>query len=334
MKGHVLIADSAGLQIAEKRRVFGVFPEDRGKKMWRKTRADILSDLACLRPGDRVFFYNLDDTSFWGIHEVTSRAFYGEDDLGFSEPTPYRFHLRPFLSLEKPVSENALFTRRDAARDFRSIFFKKVLNRGKACTHLFPDETAALTEMLLMQNDTIPDEATAGIAADKPKNPIIPEFERNDAAVSLEKELEWWLTHHLDSHEECRKIFGAPADIEMFANYIPITISGGNTDLVVYHRKSAAGVSVQNKISIVELKKDTAKADAIREIENYVRWFIHNIVGAERAAIIQPILIARDFDNEVLAKCKHWNLSDRKPQLFRYEAVSDKDIRFVEKQYD
>ena len=333
MKGHVLIADNAARQIADKKQVYAVFAEDRSKQMWRKTRADILADLACLRPGDRIFFYDIQDIAFWGIYEVTSRLFLGEGDIGFSRPAPYRFCLRPFLPLEKPVSENALFTRKDAARDFRSIFYKKVLNRGKACTHLFPDETAALTEMLLMQNDNIPEEAAVCQPAEAPV-PILPKFDRNGVAVSLEKELEWWLTHHLDSHRECRKIFGDPADIEMFANYIPITISGGNIDIVVYHRANAAGADVRNKISVVELKKDGAKADAIREMENYVRWFVYNIVGAEQSAIIQPILIATGFNDDVLTRCKHWNLSERKPRLFCYKAISDDDIRFEEVRYD
>ena len=56
--------------------------------------------------------------------------------------------------------------------------------------------------------------------------------------------------------------------------------------------------------------------------------------GAFSCLICGGEICTDDFANEVLAKCKHWNLSDRKPQLFRYEAVSDKDIRFGEKQYD
>lgn len=177
MKGHVLIVNNAARRIAESRRVCAVFAEDRGKQMWRKTRADILADLACLRPGDRIFFYDTDDIAFWGVYEATTRLFYDESDLGLSRPAPYRFGLRPFLPLEKPVKENALFTRKGAAGDFRSIFFKKVLNRGKACTHLFPDETAALTKMLMMQNDNIPEEAATCQPAQVPgQEPMYPKF--------------------------------------------------------------------------------------------------------------------------------------------------------------
>ena len=329
MKGHVVIANNLARQVVAERGVFGVFAEDRGKPQWRKTRADILSDLSCLRVGDRVFFYDLDDKSFWGIHEVTARLHHDKSDIGLPRPAPYRFGLRPLLPLEKPVAESNLFSRKDAARDFRSIFFKKALNRGKACTHLFPEETAALTEALLTQNDRIPDSAPAAKAASGPR-PLLPEFEVNGAEVSLEKELEWWLTCHLDSHAECRKIVGDPADIEVFANYVPITISGGNIDLVVYHRREAAGVRVRYKISIIELKKGRAASDAALELENYVRWFVRNIVGVERADIIQPILVAHDFDREVLARCGHWNLSERKPRLFQYAASAPGDIRFEE----
>lgn len=345
MKGHVFIADASALEVVNTRRLFGVMQEDRDKPMWRKTRADIIADLSGIRPGDRVFFYNTSDKGFWGIYEATTRLFYDETDVGFNVLAPYRVGLRPFLPLEKPISENNLFSRKDAVRDFRSIFFKKVLTRGKACTHLFPDELDALTRALLMQNDDIPESPPAPPPPPQYSS-MPPDARMTKGLFSLEKELEWWLTYHLDSNDECRKIFGAQGGIEMFANYVPINISGGNIDLVVYHRKTAAGVDVRHKISIVELKKDDAGADALREIDNYTRWFARNITGAENSDVIQPIIIAGDFEeDEIFPGCRHWNLSARKPRLFRYRAesvdkesakknpVSVKTVRFEEVDY-
>ncbi len=323
----MFIADNKAMQIVNSKGMHAVFEEDRTKPKCRQTRADILADLSCVRSGDRIFFYNQDDTAFWGIYEATSKLFLDRTPIEVEKPAPYRVNLRPFLSLKVPVAEHYLFTRKDAARDFRSIFFKKSLGKGKACTHLFPDETDSLTKILLMQNDSIPDvRSTSPI---KPPNLLTPEFQVNGNKCSLEKELEWWLTYHLDSHPECRKIFGDPAGIEMFANYVPITISGGNIDLVVYHQKDVAGVKVRNMMSIVELKRGSAGLAVLHEIENYVRWFIQNITGVESASIIQPIIIASDFKQEVIIACKHWNLCDRKPRLFQYKATSTKDINFT-----
>ena len=342
MKGHVCITTSHALQITAEKRLFGVFEEKKDKPQWRKTRADILADLSCIRPGDRIFFYNTDPgrQSFWGIYEATTRLYYDESAVGFEKTTdpsqgvaPYRFGVRPLLKLEKPVRENNLLLRKNAARDFRSAFFKKVLNRGKACTHLFPDETEALTKALLTQNDNIPEAPTAK-APPTHYSEMPPKADIVGKKFSLEKELEWWLTYHLDSHEECRKIFGALGDIEMFANYVPISIAGGNIDLVVYHRTAAADIDIRHKISIVELKKDKANATAMREIENYTRWFVQNITGAEHADMIQPVIIASDFNGDVYSGCKHWNLCERKPRLFHYTASSATDVKFKEADYD
>lgn len=334
IKGHVFITTGGALRISEAKRLFGVFAEDPDRAQARKTRADILADLSCIRPGDRIFFYNTDDKAFWGIYEATTRLYYDETEVGFDEFAPYRFGIRPFLPLQKPVRENNLLLRKNAARDFRSAFFKKVLNRGKACTHLFSDETESLTRALLTQNDDIPETPSASPKAPN-HPPMTPDAEIvGKGEFSLEKELEWWLTYHLDSHEECRKIFGAFGDIEMFANYVPISIAGGNVDLVVYHRKAAAGIDVRHKISIVELKKGVADANAMREIENYTRWFSQNITGAENADMIQPIIIARRFNKDVFDACKHWNLCERKPRLFQYFAKSAADVRFEEIDYD
>lgn len=329
MKGHVFIADTTSLEVVHNKGIFGVFQETRDKVQWKKTRADILADLSCIRAGDRLFFYDIDRTAFWGIYEATTRLFLDEKtDLGFQELAPYRVGVKPFFRLENPLPENDLFTRQNAARDFRSIFFKKVLGRGKACTHLFTDETELLSKLLLMQNDVAP-KAKGGEKAIR-ANDMRPEFERRGRECSLEKELEWWLTYHLDSHPECRKVFGEPANIEMFANYVPLTISGGNIDLVVYHQTQANEHSIRNKISVVEIKKGKATPDAMRELVNYVRWFIRNITGADDTSIIQPILIASDFVGEVVQECKYWNLCERKPKLFRYQATSNSEIIFEE----
>ena len=328
MKGHVFIADSHALGIAKEKSLHGVFAEDTGKPLAQKTRADILADLSCIRPGDRIFFYDTDGKGFWGIYEATSRVFNDGSKIGYKQPAPYRISIRPFLNLEKPVSENNLFSRKDASRNFRSIFFKKVLGRGKACTHLFPDETDALTRALMMQNDIIPKSDTSKLPPQKyPEIP--PSAVVSHGKFSYEKELEWWLTYHLDSNKECQKVFGACDDIQMFANYVPITISGGNIDLVVYHRNKAVGMDMLYKISIVELKRDAANAEALREIENYTRWFAQNITGAECADIIQPIIIASSFTPDVHMGCRHWNLCERKPRLFQYRA-SKSDVSFKE----
>ena len=355
MKGHVCITNSHSLKITAEKHLFGVFAENRAPdKKWRETRASILADLSCIRPGDRIFFYNSDrdNHAFWGIYEATTRLYCDETAVGFEKwidpdtkkskgVAPYRFGVRPLLGLEKPVRENNLLLRKNAARDFRSAFFKKVLNRGKVCTHLFPDETEALTKALLTQNDNIPESPTAKPAPQSNYPGMTPEADikktktgKSTKKFPYEKELEWWLTYHLDSHEECRKIFGALGDIEMFANYVPISIAGGNIDLVVYHRTAAAGIDIRHKISIVELKKGKANADAMREIENYTRWFAQNITGTENADMIQPIIIASGFHQDVIDGCKHWNLCERKPRLFHYTALSVADVKFEEADYD
>ena len=327
MKGHVFIVNNHTLEVIQRTNTHAVYQEDRTRQQWRKTRADILADLGCVRAGDRIFFYNIDTKAFSGIYTAESRLFHSDDDLGFEQPAPYRVKVNAFLPLERSISEHNLFARKTAARDFRSIFYKKVLNRGKACTHLFPDEMTALTEILLMQNDSIPDEQPA--KRTRQATPMTPQFELKGNECSLEKELEWWLTHHIDSHPQCAEIFGAPRDIEMFANYIPINIAGGNIDLVVYHRKETAGVSVRNKISIVELKKGRADNTAFVELENYALSFIHNVVGLNCADIIQPIIIASGFRDEVIRACQYWNLCPRKPRLYQYTAQSETEIEFT-----
>ena len=335
MKGHVFIADEHSLKISKEKGFHGVFAESETKDLYLKTRADILADLSCIRQGDHVFFYNTDSQTFSGIYEATSRVFFDKTDAGYHKPAPYRIGVRPLLPLKKPISETHLFSRRSSARDFRSIFYKKALRRGKACTHLFPDETESLTKALLMQNDNIPKPGKLPFPISEHKNmPPSADVKHGNGEFKYEKGLEWWLTYHLDSNEECRKIFGVLGDIHMFANYVPISISGGNIDLVVYHRSNAVGTDMLYKISIVELKKSKAGFRALQEIQSYTRWFVQNITGSEGADIIQPIIIASGFSDDALKGCKYWHSLERKPRLFKYRADSKGNVSFEEVSYD
>ena len=324
-KGHVFITNNNSYEIMRKHNLHAVFKEDPNKKFFKKTKADILADMSCVREGDTLFFYNTDEKAFMGIYKADSRVFFSNETEGFDEKCPYRILVRPYVSLAEGVKEKDLFSIKDASQLFSSIFYKKVLGRGKACTHLFPEEEKLLTETLFKYNTTIPqpilNSDTAGRKRQKRVRSkiITPKFK----SIQYEKELEWWLTHHLDSHRECQKLFGDPADMEVFLNYIPITIAGGNIDLVVYQSRLFNDRKIRYKVSLVELKKGNADLGAIEEIEKYTRWFLDNKIGVSDRKIIKPIIIAKTFSDNVLTACKYWNSTQDIPSLFTY-ALTDK----------
>lgn len=322
--------DDASLAIANTKGICGIYREDTTKTYAAKTRADILSDLSCIRAGDRIFIYSTDSKCIHGIYEASSWVYEDTSDIGFDDDAPYRFNVRSVFPVGLAVSEHELLTKSNASHLFRSIFHKKSLGRGKACTHLFPDETENLTRVLLRTHDSIPDENPYDKFGSVP-SPLLPRFVPNsNGSLRYEKELEWWLTTNIDSNAECKKAFGNPNDITLFANYVPIAVTGSNLDFITYHEKDVLDLNELYKITLVELKKGVGDKVAFEEIRRYVLWFIQNLHDIDAYSIIQPMIIAHEFKDDMLQLCEAWNLSKRKPKLYSYVAISETEITLTE----
>jgi hypothetical protein len=341
MSAHVFIVNSDTFPIQRDKGFLSIFQEDRTKELWEKTRADIWADLTCLRIGDRIFFYEL-NTGFHGIYEVTSLPFIdkttvhgvGENRDKKISNAPYRALIRPKYYLKNPLPESRAFGLKDSPNRLRSIFYKKVLGRGKANTHLFPDEEKRLTELLFKANDGV-DELQIHPYKPKEEKRIFYDLSVNQQGeLKFEKILEGWITQNIDKPETNTSLFlGDLKDIECFANYVPVNIAGGNIDLIVYHKKKINGIEIMYKITIVELKKGGVNKNGIIEIENYVKWATENIASSD-VEIIQPVLIGRKILDNAIDRCKHYAINDRKPILIEYNVEPSKYfINFVKRDY-
>jgi len=341
MGAHVFIANSETFPIQRDRGFLSVFEEDKTKQLWEKTRADILADLCCLRIGDRIFFYET-TVGFHGIYEVVSLPFTDNNDVrGVGDykdkkisSAPYRALIRPKYYLRYPVAESRAFGLKDSASELRSIFYKKVLGRGKAATHLFPEEEKRLTELLFKANDGVGELEIYPYEPKQEKRIFFDLSTNEEGELKYEKILEGWLTQNLDKAESNTKIFlGDLKDIECFANYIPVNIAGGNVDLMVHHKKEVNGIRIKYKITIIELKKGNIDGNALIEVEEYVKWATGNIAHSD-VEIIQPVLIGRKISPDAIERCKYYAINNRKPILVEYEVDSPNYfINFTKRKY-
>lgn len=341
MSAHVFIVNSETFPIQRDRGFLSIFEEERTKLLWEKTKADILADLCCLRIEDSIFFYET-NVGFHGIYEVTSLPFIDNSDVyGVGDykdkkisNAPYRTLIRPKYYLKYPVPESRAFGLKDSALRLRSIFYKKALGRGKANTHLFPEEEKRLTELLFKANDGVSELQIYPYKPKEEKRVVFDLSTNQQGELKYEKILEGWLTQNLDKPESNTKIFlGDLKDIECFANYIPVNIAGGNIDLMVYHKKELNGNKIRYKITIVELKKGNIDKNTVIEVENYVKWATENIANSD-VEIIQPVLIGKKISSEAIERCKYYSINNRKPILVEYKVeLPNYFINFIKVKY-
>lgn len=327
MGAHVIIVNNETFPIVRDKGLVAIFKESGYKRLKEKTKADILSDISCLRVGDRIFFYQ-EKIGFHGIYEVIDIPFIDETIIEGIEGANYRCQIRPKHYFKKPVSELRVFGFKNSAQKVHSIFYKKTLQRGKAITHLFPDEENFLTELLMKANDGISELIINPYIKPCTSSNIFFDLETKDnGELKYEKILEGWLIQNLDKREAHTDIFlGNIEDIECFANYIPVNIAGGNIDIMIFHKKKLNGIEKRYKVTIIELKKGNITQEAIIEIERYIKWAYENITNND-FEIIQPILIGKNIKDSAIEKCKHYSLNDRKPLLISYEV--DKQNYFI-----
>ncbi|MEO0127275.1 MAG: hypothetical protein ABIL44_05960 [candidate division WOR-3 bacterium] len=353
MGAHVFIVNEETFPITQFRCVAAVV-RDMGRrgKYVEKTRADILADLSCIRKGDRVFFYEI-GVGFHGIYETVSLPFIDEDEIEGRDRKylfgnennshfirgslilPNRVLIEPKKYLVKPVNEwrnasRSAFGRFTSAIDLRSPFYKKALGRGKSITHLFPEEEATLIELLMEVNNG--QVKKLDYKPYKPRDPKPIKFDltpTGNGEVKYEKILEGWIIQNLDNPSSKMDSFlGDLKEIECFANYVPVSIAGGNLDIVVFHRKN----NKRYKITIIELKKGMVKQDDINQIKNYVKWAAENLtkimiekhrkieIGLlSKMEMIQPIIIGKGIDHSALEGCKMYSLNSLRPILIQYD---------------
>ncbi|MGQ9630441.1 MAG: hypothetical protein ACUVXI_09035, partial [bacterium] len=111
---------------------------------------------------------------------------------------------------------------------------------------------------------------------------------------------------------------------------IPVSIAGGNLDIVVFHKRRDN--DERYKITIIELKKGKIGKSSIEQMENYVKWAAENLTKTMvekstkmeidllgRMDMVQPVLIGKGIANSAIQRCRRYILNHRKPILISYD---------------
>ena len=357
MGAHVFIVTKDTFPVVRDKGIAAIVSADPSKPLFEKTKADLLSDIACVRKRDRIFFYVM-KVGFYGIYEAITNPFIDESEFqGVGEDTnkficgskenihykegdfifPYRIQIKPLFYLPNFIPEMRAFGEPTSPTKLRSIFYKKTLGRGKSITHLSPEEEKELSEFLFKANDGVKELSTFKPYKPMQKVPITFDLKPTDnGCVKYEKILEGWIIQNIDVPGAIpESILGPMDDIEWFANYVPVTIAGGNIDIMIYHKKKLDNEDIRYKISIIELKKgiikNTTSEPNIIQIEEYVKWAAKNITKGDME-MVQPILIGKKIDKSAKDRASTYSLSLRKP-IFAEYTIEEKKIKLKKIEY-
>jgi RecB family endonuclease NucS len=105
-----------------------------------------------------------------------------------------------------------------------------------------------------------------------------------------------------------------------------------NIDILCYHKNDRyTGFPLRYKFSVVELKRDIADDAAVTQVINYSKWVTGRLAGNE-IEVVQPILIAFDFNVKAKLKAKNSDFNEKEILFFKYE-VKNNNIVFSNVSY-
>lgn len=282
--------------------------------------------------GDTVFLYER-QVGIHGIYKVKSPLFFdtstvkNAQGLEVDDQWPLRILLECVYYFPCPVNEDLLFS----TPKYENIFWIWAYRKSqgpRGCNTITPEACEALVELLVKINgsDRKYDKFNA---YNPPKIKTVElEFTDENKRLVLEDYLRGYVIANLKKEEEFEKIFGKLNDIEWYANNVPYHITQKNIDTIVFHKNFRyTNAPLRYKYSIVELKKDTVKADHISQLIRYSIWASGRLAGGE-VEMIQPIIVGFDFERKAIEKARDADFNEKGIILAKYEVLNKKKVKF------
>lgn len=297
----------------------------------RKPYYAMICDFFALRDGDLVFFYKR-QSGFYGIYKVKGEPFFDNTIVDkIDQSFPIRIQTECINYFEKPIPEELIFSTREYESKFWSWFYRKIQG-ARGINTITPEAAESLIELLVKINGNsinIPSSITT--YKNKGNNKInIPLTRDNEDTVFIEDALRYYIIRNVGQKNIPDKLLGKSEDIEWYSNNVPYHVSGKNIDILAFHKNMRyTGFPLRYKYSVIELKKDKADVGSISQVINYSKWVASRLANSE-IETVQPIVIAKRFDENSLQKARLIDFNNRLIKLFVYKIISRFDLYFEE----
>lgn len=303
----------------------------------RERHIGLLSDIARVRPGDPVIFYQV-GYGFYGIFRISDiythpywerKNGWLQDELGM--PLIYRVLIEPLEVYKKPVLEwDAVDKLPVYARDVRWSLFYRKLKGERGCSYLFPHEFDSLKELLINNNSegpiagkVEPDELTwekgeIRVLKGVPKKQYSGSTDSPASHINLkaaEIHLQTWITLNMGRNKSLQQVTGTPV---WFANEY-FTGSGMQKGDILCVEEQGSGKIYR----LIELKNVENTPGDLTQLRRYIRWIKSFVLN--EGDIMQPIWVSKGFTDLKQAKEKGREIAELddcvEPQLFTWEII-------------
>jgi hypothetical protein len=291
---------------------------------------EIIADILNIKKGDWIFFYTK-SKGFTGIHRVLQTVFFDASDIeGIQAGRPFRIFIQPLYYFEKAVPEPHLFLTPERQKTFWLWYFNKTRSSGRGCTPLDPDSRDKLVELLIKHNG---EPISFKTEKEYPKRSRLQDISSlpvpyNETGsftgrVLYENALKaLMMLAFRDYSNVVSHIFGNYDNLEWYANEVPIDVGGSSIDIMLYHKTTLNGSSIcaRYQYTLIELKADKADLDILDQLQRYITWAGNTLAEGDHY-LIQPVIVAYRFDEELINALKHLRVQHKPFLLIQYRYI-------------
>ncbi len=284
------------------------------------TRQKVLSEVAGIRPGDRIFFYIQREKHVVGVYQAISQPFFDQSPVFPSAAHvnarfPFRVAFAPVIEYPRPVHVNEIWAGRDAGQIWTMQQARGDAVGRHACWCLSKSEGDLLDRML--QELNIVPLALQPPAPPPSNRPALPIDYRmigtRNPCLRYEATVQSLILEGL-ADGEWRDLFGEYDD---FMQFVP-TSEGTEIDVVLLRHDSFGKVIWYQ---ILELKKDRYQYDHLLQLLSYETWLTSSQAEGNPRSV-HMAAIANRFDQDV------------RDQVEERRRLMQKPVRLIEYDFD
>lgn len=313
---HIFLSGQENFEISVERGIYGLVEPDS-----EKSRAEVISSVFAIKPGDFVFFY-VKNSGIHGLWKVTSQPFYDDTKIwpGDKQKYPYRFYYEPTVrKFPNPIVPSDIFDLRDKGKMW--TFDLGTITR-KNHFAITTDEGKEIIRLLLRNNPIFypVNEKPNGHAFRKlaPVPLALNTDERGH--VEYEGILNAWF---MKSFAE-GKLKDLVGDYRDFLNYVPTSFNK-MMDIFLTHVTPIDSIEILHKFTCIEVKTDIVTQENLRQIIRYENWIIRKLAGGD-TEMVQSILLGYDFDTSVLEyRDKRRTIDEKIVRMIKYRVNEDEN---------
>lgn len=291
-------------------------------------RQTALTEVASIRPQDRIFFYVQRTKEVLGVYEATTKPFFDQEPIFegakfVNEKFPFRVGFKPTIEYPRPLHVNEIWAGRDAGQIWTMQQARGDAIGRHSCWALTKLEGDILEKMLQELN------ITAEEQIEVPEPPLL----RNVLPFDLKIQGKKYPHLHYEAALQSsilngladlkwRDIFG---EYEDFLPYVS-TSEGKEIDVLLLKYLNSEILWYQ----LLELKSDRFRFEDLLQLLSYEIWLTSNQAGGNPRSVHMAAVASR-FDDDVLNQVSiRKDLKQKPVRLLKYSYDSEENELHIE----